>query len=75
MKSNPQLPANLILRLGPQGVHYLAGRKEGEWFALWEDRIKVATQSGYKGEIFGRAEPLARDLNLDGYQRAWSVAE
>lgn len=69
MKTNPQLPAEPVLRLGPKGVHYLAGKREGEWFAQWEERIKMAAQTRFRGELTLGPTIEPREVSLDGYQR------
>lgn len=51
---------------GPKGVHYLLGRKEGEWFREWEERIKMAARCRYVGEIEGGSTDEAGS-GLDGY--------
>lgn len=35
-KLYPFIPRDPFLHQGPKGVHYLLGRKEGEWFREWE---------------------------------------
>lgn len=76
MHLNPQLPFDPILRLGPKGVHFLAGRREGDWFAERKGQIRMAAQSRYQGEVYGRAEPIVRDLALDQYdcEARWTTA-
>lgn len=34
-KLHPEVPRNPLLLHGPKGIHYLLGRREGEWFREW----------------------------------------
>lgn len=65
-KVHPELPKPAMLVPGPKGVHYLLGRKEGEWFREWEERIKMAARCRYVGEIEGGSTDEAGS-GLDGY--------
>lgn len=65
-KIHPELPKPANLVPGPKGVHYLLGRKEGEWFREWEERIRMGTKMRYKGELQGGGEEDA-GTGLDGY--------
>lgn len=67
-KLHPEVPKHAFLNAGPKGVHYLLGRREGEWFREWEERIRTATRLKFQGEltntrIFDDEEPP----ELDGY--------
>lgn len=67
-KLHPEVPKHAFLHAGPKGVHYLLGRREGEWFREWEERIRTATRLKFQGEltntrIFDDEEPP----DLDGY--------
>ncbi|WRT68863.1 uncharacterized protein IL334_005844 [Kwoniella shivajii] len=67
-KFHPELPKNPTLQYGPKGVHYLLGRKEGEWFREWEERIRMGVRMKHRGELQGG---VVGDTNvgvgLDGY--------
>ncbi|WVW79100.1 hypothetical protein I302_101064 [Kwoniella bestiolae CBS 10118] len=67
-KLHPELPENPTLQYGPKGVHYLLGRKEGEWFREWEERIRMGVRMRFQGELQGGSEG-ERDAGagLDGY--------
>ena len=68
-KLHPELPKYAARGLvkGPKGVHYLAGRKEGEWFREWEERIRMGVQMRHKGELLGGLQEERRMPELDGY--------
>ena len=65
-KIHSELPKPAQLAYGPQGVHYLSGRKEGEWFREWEERIRQGVRMRYKGALAGGGEEDA-GAGLDGY--------
>ncbi|EIW66958.1 hypothetical protein TREMEDRAFT_72282 [Tremella mesenterica DSM 1558] len=67
LKEHPEVPRFAVLRPGPQGIHYLLGRKEGEWFREWEDRIRTATRLRYKGQLEGNPDVEGPPPELDGY--------
>ncbi|WVQ81166.1 hypothetical protein IAT38_003288 [Cryptococcus sp. DSM 104549] len=52
-KEYPELPAPDVIRLeqGPEGVHYMVGKTEGDWFKEWEDKIKKAVEDKYEGTL------------------------
>jgi hypothetical protein len=68
-KLHPYIPKNAAKGLvrGPKGVHYLAGRKEGEWFREWEERIRMGVQMQHKGELRGTIVGDPQMPELDGY--------
>ncbi|OXG43553.1 hypothetical protein J010_06701 [Cryptococcus neoformans] len=65
-KLHPELPPKPQLQYGPKGIHYLVGRKEGEWFREWEERIRMGVRMRYKGELQGGTVEETR-VELDGY--------
>lgn len=65
-KLHPELPPSPQLQYGPKGVHYLVGRKEGEWFREWEERIRMGVRMRYKGVLQGGTVEETR-VELDGY--------
>ncbi|OCF60325.1 hypothetical protein L486_03006 [Kwoniella mangroviensis CBS 10435] len=67
-KLHPELPENPTLQYGPKGVHYLLGRKEGEWFREWEERIRMGVRMKFRGQLEGgqQGEQNAGQ-GLDGY--------
>lgn len=65
-KLHPELPPSPQLQYGHKGVHYLVGRKEGEWFREWEERIRMGVRMRYKGELQGGTVEENR-VDLDGY--------
>ncbi|KAK8843468.1 hypothetical protein IAR55_007125 [Kwoniella newhampshirensis] len=68
MKLHPELPADPSLQYGPKGVHYLLGRKEGDWFREWEERIRMGVRVKFKGDLQGGVIPgTSGSVNLDGY--------
>ncbi|WVQ85186.1 hypothetical protein IAT38_007351 [Cryptococcus sp. DSM 104549] len=72
MKEHPYLPAPDVIRLeqGPQGVHYMVGKTEGEWFKEWEEFIKKAVADRYVGNLvdLGHSHELGRP-GLYGYEQ------
>lgn len=66
-KLHPEILKNPTLVKGPKGVHYLLGRKEGEFFREWEERIRMAVNMRYKGELVGTRVGERESLDLDGY--------
>ncbi|WWC91408.1 uncharacterized protein L201_006352 [Kwoniella dendrophila CBS 6074] len=67
-KLHPELPENPLLQYGPKGVHYLLGRKEGEWFREWEERIRMGVRMKFQGQLQGDTvnnENVGQ--GLDGY--------
>lgn len=66
-KIHPEIPAGATLQPGPNGVHYLLGRKEGEWFREWEERIRMGVRMRYRGVLEGGDEEDA-GVGLDGYR-------
>ncbi|ORY29114.1 hypothetical protein BCR39DRAFT_532672 [Naematelia encephala] len=67
-KIHPELPHPTRLQPGPKGIHYLLGRKEGEWFREWEDRIRMGVRMRYKGLLEGGGEGEDESgRQLDGY--------
>ncbi|ORX38964.1 hypothetical protein BD324DRAFT_618014 [Kockovaella imperatae] len=65
-KLHSELPKPAQLAYGPLGVHYLLGRKEGEWFREWEERIRMGVRMRYRGALEGGGEEEA-GAGLDGY--------
>ncbi|KAL7421438.1 hypothetical protein Q5752_004324 [Cryptotrichosporon argae] len=65
-KSHPHIPQDAALVAGPQGVHYLAGRKEGEWFREWEERVRMGVRMGFRG-VLDDARVEVERVELDGY--------
>lgn len=65
-KLHRELPKPTHLVYGPKGVHYLLGRKEGEWFREWEERIRMGVRMRFRGELEGGGEEEA-GTGLDGY--------
>ena len=65
-KIHPEIPQPTTLAPGPKGVHYLLGRREGEWFREWEERIRMGARLRYKGKLEGGGEEEA-GTGLDGY--------
>jgi hypothetical protein len=62
----PEIPRDASLSLGPNGVHYLLGMREGDWFRQWEERIRMGVRMRFKGEMkAGRIG--VRGVDLDGY--------
>ena len=61
------MPRATSLQPGPQGIHYLLGRKEGEWFREWEDRIRMGVRMRYRGELKGGRGIDEPPPDLDGY--------
>lgn len=66
-KVHPELPHPTHLQPGPRGVHYLLGRKEGEWFREWEERIRTAVRLRYRGVVEGGGTGTSTGEGLDGY--------
>ncbi|OCF30575.1 hypothetical protein I317_01238 [Kwoniella heveanensis CBS 569] len=67
-KLHPELPENPTLQYGPKGVHYLVGRKEGQWFREWEERIRMGVRTRFKGQLQGGVvSPNEASVGLDGY--------
>lgn len=66
-KLHPEIPKNPTLAKGPKGVHYLLGRKEGEFFREWEERIRMGVNMRFKGELQGTRVGDRESLDLDGY--------
>ncbi|WVR09222.1 hypothetical protein IAU60_006285 [Kwoniella sp. DSM 27419] len=67
-KLHPELPENPTLQYGPKGVHYLVGRKEGEWFREWEERIRMGVRTKFQGELRGGSVEVSEAaVGLDGY--------
>lgn len=68
-KTHPEIPRSPapVLQYGPRGVHYLVGRKEGEWFREWEERIRMGVRMRFKGELEGGLVGTREDVDLDGY--------
>ncbi|WVQ81643.1 hypothetical protein IAT38_003767 [Cryptococcus sp. DSM 104549] len=67
-KLHPELPQDPQLQYGPKGVHYLLGRKEGEWFREWEERIRMGVRTRFSGELQGGVVAgSSRAIHLDGY--------
>ena len=65
-KIHSEIPTGATLQKGPKGVHYLLGRKEGEWFREWEERIRMGVRMRYRGVLEGGGEGGA-GVGLDGY--------
>lgn len=65
-KIHRDLPKPTQLVPGPKGIHYLLGRKEGEWFREWEERIRMGVRMRFRGELQGGGEEDA-GTGLDGY--------
>ncbi len=65
-KTHQEIPQGANLQKGPRGIHYLLGRKEGEWFREWEERIRMGVRMRYKGVLEGGGEEGA-GVGLDGY--------
>ncbi|WWC73290.1 uncharacterized protein I206_107256 [Kwoniella pini CBS 10737] len=67
-KLHPELPENPTLQYGPKGVHYLLGRKEGEWFREWEERIRMGVRMKFTGQLEGGVTDGQNvGAGLDGY--------
>ncbi|WWC64223.1 uncharacterized protein I303_106831 [Kwoniella dejecticola CBS 10117] len=67
-KLHPELPENPVLQYGPKGVHYLLGRKEGEWFREWEERIRMGVRMKFTGQLEGGVGDAHNvGQGLDGY--------
>lgn len=58
------LGSDPLLVPGPHGVHYLAGRREGEWLNKWQQRIVDAVHSETKGRLNAGVDD---NRLLDGY--------
>nr|XP_031862237.1 uncharacterized protein CI109_002202 [Kwoniella shandongensis]KAA5529309.1 hypothetical protein CI109_002202 [Kwoniella shandongensis] len=70
IKLHPEIPAGVEVKFqyGPKGVHYLLGRKEGEWYREWEERIRMGVRTRFKGELQGGTVPgTSGTVDLDGY--------
>lgn len=69
-KLHPELPRSRpFLHAGPKGVHYLLGRREGEWFREWEERIRMAVRTCFKGALTNtRVDGDEEPPELDGYE-------
>jgi hypothetical protein len=65
-KIHPEIPKNPTLHRGPKGIHYLLGRKEGE-FREWEERIRMGVNMRFKGHLMGARVGETESLDLDGY--------
>jgi len=65
-KIHPEIPPGATLQRGVKGVYYLLGRKEGEWFREWEERIRMGVRMRYRGVLEGGGEESA-GVGLDGY--------
>lgn len=70
LKMHPYVPRTAAKGLvrGPRGVHYLQGRKEGEWFREWEERVRMGVQMQHKGELRGTIRGERDVPSLDGYE-------
>jgi hypothetical protein len=67
-KLSPEVPKNPTLQRGPKGVHYLLGRREGEWFRTWEEAIRMGARMNYQGELqMYRVDEDEDPPQLDGY--------
>jgi hypothetical protein len=67
-KLHPELPRTPFLHRGPKGVHYLLGRREGEWFRAWEEAIRMGVRTRYQGELsIDRVDDASEGPALDGY--------
>jgi hypothetical protein len=66
-KIHPEIPKNPMLARGPKGVHYLLGRKEGEFFREWEERIRMGVNMRHRGQLIGTRVGDRESLDLDGY--------
>jgi hypothetical protein len=66
-KLHPEIPKNPTLHRGPKGIHYLLGRKEGEFFREWEERIRMGVNMRFKGHLMGARVGERDSLDLDGY--------
>ncbi|WVQ81641.1 hypothetical protein IAT38_003765 [Cryptococcus sp. DSM 104549] len=69
-KLHPEMPRNPQIQYGPKGVHYLVGKREGDWFKDWEKVIKEAVMNRYQGELMCEAmvpELSRSEVSLDGY--------
>ncbi|WRT68862.1 uncharacterized protein IL334_005843 [Kwoniella shivajii] len=67
--THPEVPENAILQYGPDGIYYLVGKREGEWFKEWEAKIKLAVKKKFKGVLDEKIEiDNMAAKNLDGYQ-------
>ncbi|WVF65747.1 hypothetical protein IAT40_000479 [Kwoniella sp. CBS 6097] len=67
-KLHPELPENPTLQYGLKGVHYLVGRKEGQWFREWEERIRMGVRTRFKGQLQGGVVgENDASTGLDGY--------
>ncbi|KLT45980.1 hypothetical protein CC85DRAFT_239767 [Cutaneotrichosporon oleaginosum] len=62
-KTHPEIPANPRLQRGPEGVHYLLGEREGQWFREWEERIRMAVRMRHCGEL---ENPRVIDDGMEG---------
>ncbi|KAK4685460.1 hypothetical protein P7C73_g4692, partial [Tremellales sp. Uapishka_1] len=69
-KTHPEIPHGAFLQVGPKGIHYLVGMKEGQWMKDWEERIKMAARLKFQGELV--RDPAERPgvvgRGLDGYE-------
>ncbi|WVO18263.1 hypothetical protein L204_105974 [Cryptococcus depauperatus] len=65
-KIHPEIPIDPPLQVGPKGIHYQLGRREGEWFREWEERIQMAVRMRYVGELMS-CERGDNGAGLDGY--------
>jgi hypothetical protein len=65
-KTHPEIPRGATLQPGPKGIYYLLGRREGEWFREWEERIRMGVRMRFVGELQGGGEEDA-GTGLDGY--------
>lgn len=67
-KLHREVPKNPFLHRGPKGVHYLLGRREGEWFRAWEEAIRMGVRMRYQGDlILHRIDDEEDPPSLDGY--------
>jgi hypothetical protein len=65
-KTHPEIPKGVQLQNGTKGVYYVLGRKEGEWFREWEERIRMGVRMRYVGELGGGGVEESGS-GLDGY--------
>jgi len=67
-KLHREVPKNPFLHRGPKGVHYLLGRREGEWFRQWEEPIRMGVRMRYQGDLtLHRVDEDEDPPELDGY--------